>query len=186
MCCWWRSTTSYLAGIQVSCPYLYCNSKNSQFQHAGRFPSGNNRICDVHQADEVYLEFVLNHLHSSHKHRRFNGDSLDMTMVVPQVEVEQNSNTIRWSQASQSHCSLDLIGATWKTGMFSYQKGGLHHHTQWVGLQGQGTEAAQRSINHSDLALRGGLLQQEIFLSGGSELHHWRTSWIIPLVVVSR
>lgn len=59
-------------GIQVSCPYLYCSSKNSQFQHAGRFPS----------------EFVLNHLHSSHKHRRFNGDSLDMTMVVPQVEVE--------------------------------------------------------------------------------------------------
>ena len=29
-----------LSGIQVSCPYLYCNSKNSQFQHAGRFPSG--------------------------------------------------------------------------------------------------------------------------------------------------
>ena len=27
-------------GIQVSCPYLYCNSKNSQFQNAGRFPSG--------------------------------------------------------------------------------------------------------------------------------------------------
>ncbi|XP_023347599.1 uncharacterized protein LOC111716386 [Eurytemora carolleeae] len=26
-------------GIQVSCPYLYCNSKNSQFQNAGRFPS---------------------------------------------------------------------------------------------------------------------------------------------------
>merc|ERR1711923_133746 len=66
-------------GIQVSCPHLYCNSKNSQFQHAGRFPS----------------EFVLNHLHSSHKHRRFNGDSLDMTMVVPQVDVEQNSNTMR-------------------------------------------------------------------------------------------
>ena len=43
----------------------------------------------------MYLEFVLNHLHSSHKHRRFNGDSLDMTMVVPQVDVEQNSNTIR-------------------------------------------------------------------------------------------
>jgi len=66
-------------GIQVSCPYLYCNSKNSQFQNAGRFPS----------------EFVLNHLHSSHKHRRFNGDSLDMTMVVPQVDVETNSNSIR-------------------------------------------------------------------------------------------
>ena len=89
------SVNLYFAGIQVSCPYLYCNSKNSQFQHAGRFPSGNNRICDVRQADEVYLEFVLNHLHSSHKHRRFNGDSLDMTMVVPQVDVEQNSNTIR-------------------------------------------------------------------------------------------
>lgn len=60
-------------GIQVSCPFLYCNSKNSQFQNAGRFPS----------------EFVLNHLHSSHKHRRFNGDTLDMTMVVPQVEIDQ-------------------------------------------------------------------------------------------------
>ena len=28
------------AGIQVSCPYLLCNFKNSQFQQAGRFPSG--------------------------------------------------------------------------------------------------------------------------------------------------
>ena len=110
MCCWWRSTTSYLAGIQVSCPYLYCNSKNSQFQHAGRFPSGNNRICDVHQADEVYLEFVLNHLHSSHKHRRFNGDSLDMTMVVPQVDVEQNSNTIRWGLTVTMQCWSEQLG----------------------------------------------------------------------------
>ena len=44
-----------------------------------------------------FIEFVLNHLHSSHKHRRFNGDSLDMTMVVPQVDVETNSNSIRWA-----------------------------------------------------------------------------------------
>jgi len=63
-------------GIQVSCPYLYCSSKNSQFQNAGRFPS----------------EFVLNHLHSSHKHRRFNGDTLDMTMVVPSVDVDHMSS----------------------------------------------------------------------------------------------
>ena len=83
-------------------------------------------------------------------------------------------------------CSVDLIGTTWKTGMFSYQKGGFHHDTQWVGLQGQGTKAAQRSINHPDLAFRRGLLQQEIFLSGGSELHHRRTPGIIPMVVVSR
>ena len=45
--------------------------------------------------DIFISEFVLNHLHSSHKHRRFNGDSLDMTMVVPQVDVETNSNSIR-------------------------------------------------------------------------------------------
>ena len=31
---------------------------------------------------------MLNHLHSSHKHRRFNGDTLDMTMVVPSVDVD--------------------------------------------------------------------------------------------------
>ena len=37
-------------------------------------------------------EFVLNHLHSSHKHRRFNGDTLDMTMVVPSVDVDHMSS----------------------------------------------------------------------------------------------
>jgi hypothetical protein len=31
----------FAPGIQVSCPYLLCNYKNSQFQQAGRFPSGN-------------------------------------------------------------------------------------------------------------------------------------------------
>ena len=36
-----------------------------------------------------FSEFLLNHLHSNHKHRRFNGDTLDLTMVVPQVEVVQ-------------------------------------------------------------------------------------------------
>ncbi len=35
----------------------------------------------------VFLEFLLNHLHSNHKHRRYNGDNLDLTMVVPQVEI---------------------------------------------------------------------------------------------------
>ena len=30
---------------------------------------------------------MLNHLHSNHKHRRFNGEYLDLTMIVPQVEV---------------------------------------------------------------------------------------------------
>lgn len=79
-------------GIQVSCPYLYCNSKNSQFQNAGRFPS----------------EFVLNHLHSSHKHRRFNGDSLDMTMVVPQVEVDQLQN--RKSGSTSNLTAIPLSG----------------------------------------------------------------------------
>lgn len=65
--------SKFAAGMQVTCPYLFCNFKNSQFQSAGRFPS----------------EFLLNHLHSNHKHRRFNGDTLDLTMVVPQVEVVQ-------------------------------------------------------------------------------------------------
>ena len=37
-------------------------------------------------------EFVLNHLHSSHKHRRFNGDTLDMTMVVPSIDVDHMSS----------------------------------------------------------------------------------------------
>ena len=35
-----------------------------------------------------FSEFLLNHLHSNHKHRRFNGDSLDLTMVVPQLEYD--------------------------------------------------------------------------------------------------
>ncbi len=57
-------------GAHVSCPYLGCTFKNSQFQPQGKFPA----------------EFLLNHLHSNHKHRRFNGDLLDLTMIVPQVE----------------------------------------------------------------------------------------------------
>lgn len=78
-------------GIQVSCPYLYCTSKNSQFQHAGRFPS----------------EFVLNHLHSSHKHRRFNGDCLDMTMVVPQVDVDQTTTMRKSGSTSNLQSGTD-------------------------------------------------------------------------------
>ena len=35
---------------------------------------------------------MLNHLHSSHKHRMFNGDTLDMTMVVPSVDVDHMSS----------------------------------------------------------------------------------------------
>ena len=38
---------SSISGIQVSCPYLYCNSKNSQFQNAGRFPSGKKSQCSI-------------------------------------------------------------------------------------------------------------------------------------------
>ena len=32
--------SKFAAGMQVTCPYLFCNFKNSQFQSAGRFPSG--------------------------------------------------------------------------------------------------------------------------------------------------
>ena len=39
-----------------------------------------------------FAEFMLNHLHSNHKHRRYDGESLDMTMVVPQVKKIQNIN----------------------------------------------------------------------------------------------
>lgn len=88
-------------GIQVSCPYLYCNSKNSQFQNAGRFPS----------------EFVLNHLHSSHKHRRFNGDTLDMTMVVPQVEIDQGQQ-LRKSGSVTNLNTVQSAAATTQTWPF--------------------------------------------------------------------
>ena len=50
-------------------------------------------------------EFVLNHLHSSHKHRRFNGDTLDMTMVVPSVDVDHVSNTGMKKAGSTSNLS---------------------------------------------------------------------------------
>ena len=93
----------FAPGIQVSCPYLQCNFKNSQFNEKGRFPSGKVNIYNKHfqsqtNFESIYpwylidvidiifdLEFLLNHLHSNHKHRRFNGDNLDLTMVVPQV-----------------------------------------------------------------------------------------------------
>lgn len=79
--------SKFSSGIHVSCPYLGCSMKNSQFQHMGRFPA----------------EFLLNHLHSNHKHRRFNGDSLDLTMVVPQLDYEITRRSV-------SHPSLTANG----------------------------------------------------------------------------
>ena len=32
--------SKFSTGIHVSCPYLGCSMKNSQFQHMGRFPAG--------------------------------------------------------------------------------------------------------------------------------------------------
>ena len=40
-----------------------------------------------------FSEFLLNHLHSNHKHRRYNGDSLDLTMIVPQIDVDMRRST---------------------------------------------------------------------------------------------
>ena len=77
----------FQSGLQVSCPYLGCNFKNSQFQSAGRFPS----------------EFLLNHLHCNHKHRRFNGDNLDLTMVVPQIEIVNE-----YKRSGRSGTKIDL------------------------------------------------------------------------------
>ena len=86
----------FQVGMQVSCPYLQCNFKNSQFQSAGRFPSGKVKTSPIAISTYIlhffsicilFSEFLLNHLHSNHKHRRFNGDNLDLTMVVPQVEI---------------------------------------------------------------------------------------------------
>ena len=83
--------SKFANGMQVSCPYLFCNFKNSQFQSAGRFPSGlyfeYNSVSKTRISFSIFAEFLLNHLHSNHKHRRFNGDNLDLTMVVPQVEI---------------------------------------------------------------------------------------------------
>ena len=86
----------FSSGIHVSCPHLGCSMKNSQFQQTGRFPAGSIishviRLMKIYSSNGVELtfsEFLLNHLHSNHKHRRFNGDSLDLTMVVPQLEYE--------------------------------------------------------------------------------------------------
>ena len=88
-----KKDCKYQVGMQVSCPYLQCNFKNSQFQSAGKFPAGKSKIFSifkyiVHMTIFTFFsEFLLNHLHSNHKHRRFNGDNLDLTMVVPQVEI---------------------------------------------------------------------------------------------------
>lgn len=110
----------FAPGIQVSCPYLLCNYKNSQFQQAGRFPSGsknyfafltlnvffqfskvqlfNHLKIDIQSDSNLFfyllLEFLLNHLHSNHKHRRYNGDNLDLTMVVPQVTLKTGFSLI--------------------------------------------------------------------------------------------
>ncbi|XP_059090212.1 uncharacterized protein LOC131886018 [Tigriopus californicus] len=84
----------FSSGTHLSCPYIGCNFKNSQFQSAGKFPA----------------EFLLNHLHSNHRHRRFNGDTLDLTMVVPQLETEVRGQ----SQATQTSKSNNVDATqTW-------------------------------------------------------------------------
>ena len=90
----------FSSGMHVFCPYIHCNFKNSQFQTTGKFPAGkllnfisNNMLnfflpsINLNLLRATFSEFMLNHLHSNHKHRRYDGESLDMTMVVPQVEV---------------------------------------------------------------------------------------------------
>ena len=79
----------FAPGAHVSCPYVHCNFKNTQFQCAGRFPAGKIKFFLKFKRLKAkpLTEFMLNHLHANHKHRRFNGDTLDLTMVVPQVEI---------------------------------------------------------------------------------------------------
>ena len=81
----------------------------------------------------LFSEFVLNHLHSSHKHRRFNGDSLDMTMVVPQVDVETNSNSIRWEkQRVFSFAEVFLCKSNIRTRVCDHsimQESGVNHQS---------------------------------------------------------
>ena len=70
------------------------------------------------------IEFLLNHLHCNHKHRRFNGDNLDLTMVVPQVEVV--------NEFKRSSTKIDLTLPNGNTALApaanGHGPGGGHHH----------------------------------------------------------
>ena len=58
--------SKFAAGMQVTCPYLFCNFKNSQFQSAGRFPSGLNDFLNWidKSLGTAYSSGTNKHVHS--------------------------------------------------------------------------------------------------------------------------
>ena len=56
--------SKFAAGMQVTCPYLFCNFKNSQFQSAGRFPSGLNDFLTIDW--QKFVEFLPIHIFRLH------------------------------------------------------------------------------------------------------------------------
>ena len=56
-----------------------------------------------------FSEFLLNHLHCNHKHRRHNGDTLDLTMVVPQIDAETRPSG--HAHSTSRHAQRDNVTA---------------------------------------------------------------------------
>ena len=122
----------------------------------------------------TFSEFLLNHLHSNHKHRRFNGDSLDLTMVVPQLEYE----IAKWSGLL---CIL-TVSAFQEIRLASESDGewcAEHPHSCDV-------DADERASDHADVAICRNIQPQEILLSGGPILHHRWTCRALLVALVLR
>ena len=58
------------------------------------------------------------------------------------------------------------------------------HEEGWVNKQPLREEPSPWSVHHTDVALRGGVLQQAVLLPRGPELHHRRPPRALPLAVV--
>ena len=108
----------------------------------------------------TFSEFLLNHLHSNHKHRRFNGDSLDLTMVVPQLEYE----IAKWSGllCILTVCAFQEIRLASES---DGERCAEHPHSCDV-------DADERASDNADVAICRNIQPQEILLPGGQILHH--------------
>lgn len=123
-----------------------------------------------------FSEFLLNHLHSNHKHRRFNGDSLDLTMVVPQLEYE-----ITRSDLIHSYTHLPVCMSISQAKRIPPQSDG-----EWSSVYTRDGDPNERAGDNADVAICGNIQPQEVLLPWGAILHNWRTCWALPLALVLR
>ena len=194
------------AGIQVSCPYLYCSSKNSQFQNAGRFPSGAGIIIIIIATTTTTLILIINiffikELRAPKQLVAFvlvcitNSSGAHLIRPFLHIYLPLNpSLSITPRRVCAEPPALEPQAPPVQRGHPGHDDGGAlrrrrPHHRQRLeegrlDKQPVGEELAAGTVNNPDLAVCGGVLQQALLLLGGTELHHRWPPWTLPMALV--